>query len=53
MKYVKVSKADGTRTEISKKEAKRLMEGSYRNIDSILKVEQTIPLLFSYIEVTK
>lgn len=53
MKYYKVSKVDGTKTKISKKEAKRLLEGNYRDIDSMLKVEQIIPLMYSNIEVMK
>lgn len=51
MKYFRVSKADGQRTEITRERAYELMDGSYRNIDEILDIETTIPLMFCYIEV--
>ena len=53
MKYFSESKVDGSVKEITKEEAKRLLDGNYRNIDEMLEIEQTIPLLFRYIIVTK
>ena len=56
MKYFSVSKMDGIRTEITRDQALDRLLGSYQDNEvtrEMLNYPQTIPLMFSYLEVVE